>query len=248
MGFCSSTFKFFTFLFNFIFFLVGVAIIGLGSYMAISMKDYFDFLGLSEMDGLKNIGLSSYIFIVVGVIVTIIAFLGCCAACTENKCMMWTFATLMLIILIAEIGVCVTIILYKGQVKDVTKAAMTKSMNQYNKEESKGVKKTWDEIQETFSCCGIEKAKGEDWKSAFGFDSNSAPDSCCQSVSEGCGKNAIGGDTLWPEGCLAEFDDYIEGNIFLVGGVGIALILVQLIAVITGCCLAKKMGDGDNYV
>ena len=93
-----------------------------------------------------------------------------------------------------------------------------------------------------------QMSKIKDWKSAFGFDSNSAPDSCCQSVSEGCGKNAIGGDTLWPEGCLAEFDDYIEGNIFLVGGVGIALILVQLIAVITGCCLAKKMGDGDNYV
>ena len=138
MGFCSSTFKFFTFLFNFIFFLVGVAIIGLGSYMAISMKDYFDFLGLSEIDGMKNIGLSSYIFILVGVLVTIIAFLGCCAACTENKCMMWSFATLMLLILIAEIGVCVTMLLYKGQVVAVATDAMTRSLDEYNKEGKEG--------------------------------------------------------------------------------------------------------------
>jgi len=245
MGFCSSTFKFFTFLFNFIFFLVGVAIIGLGSYMAISMKDYFDFLGLSEIDGMKNIGLSSYIFILVGVLVTIIAFLGCCAACTENKCMMWSFATLMLLILIAEIGVCVTMLLYKGQVVAVASSAMEKSLDEYNKPEKEGVKKTWDEIQEEFTCCGVQNGP-EDWRGKL-TDANSAPDSCCLNESEGCGKDAIGTDKLHKKGCLKEFESFVESNIFLVGGVGLALIIVQLIAVITGCCLAKKFGnDGMN--
>jgi CD63 antigen len=245
MGFCSSTFKFFTFLFNFIFFLVGVAIIGLGSYMAISMKDYFDFLGLSEIDGMKNIGLSSYIFIFVGVLVTIIAFLGCCAACTENKCMMWSFATLMLLILIAEIGVCVTMLLYKGQVVDVATDAMTRSLDEYNKEGKEGVKKTWDEIQEKFTCCGVANGP-DDWKNKLG-DANSAPDSCCKIEKPDCGKDAIGSTDLHQKGCLKEFESFIEGNIFLVGGVGLALIIVQLIAVITGCCLAKKFGnDGMN--
>jgi len=247
MGFCSSTFKFFTFLFNFIFFLVGVAIIGLGSYMAISMKDYFDFLGLSEIDGMKNIGLSSYIFIFVGVLVTIIAFLGCCAACTENKCMMWSFATLMLLILIAEIGVCVTMLLYKGQVVAVATDAMTRSLDEYNKEGKEGVKKTWDEIQEKFTCCGVANGP-DDWKNKLG-DANSAPDSCCLNESEGCGKGAIGTpDKLHSDGCLKEFESFVESNIFLVGGVGLALIIVQLIAVITGCCLAKKFGTDGNYV
>merc|ERR1712088_181733 len=160
-------------LFNFIFFLVGVAIIGLGSYMAINMKDYFDFLGLSEIDGMKNIGLSSYIFILVGVLVTIIAFLGCCAACTENKCMMWSFATLMLLILIAEIGVCVTMLLYKGQVVAVASSAMEKSLDEYNKVGKEGVKRTWDEIQEKFTCCGVDNGP-DDWKNILG-DASTAP-------------------------------------------------------------------------
>jgi len=246
MGFCSSTFKFFTFLFNFIFFLVGVAIIGLGSYMAISMKDYFDFLGLSEIDGMKNIGLSSYIFILVGVLVTIIAFLGCCAACTENKCMMWSFATLMLLILIAEIGVCVTMLLYKGQVVAVATDAMTRSLDEYNKAGKEGVKKTWDEIQEKFTCCGVSNGPA-DWKNKVDGPTT-APDSCCTNLSVGCGKDAIGTDRLYQDGCLKEFENYIGNNIFLVGGVGLALIIVQLIAVITGCCLAKKFGTDGNYV
>ena len=246
MGFCSSTFKFFTFLFNFIFFLVGVAIIGLGSYMAISMKDYFDFLGLSEIDGMKNIGLSSYIFIIVGVIVTIIAFLGCCAACTENKCMMWSFATLMLLILIAEIGVCVTILLYKGEVVDVATDAMTRSLDEYSKPEKEGVKRTWDKIQEEFTCCGVAKGP-EDWRGKLA-DADSAPDSCCKIEGDDCGKNAIGTNKLHSDGCLKKFESFVESNIFLVGGVGLALIIVQLIAVITGCCLAKKFGTDGNYV
>jgi len=73
--------------------------------MAIEMGDYFDFLGTSDLA--PGVGLSAYIFIGIGVLVTIIAFFGCCAACTDNACMMYTFASLMAIILIAEVGVAI---------------------------------------------------------------------------------------------------------------------------------------------
>ena len=153
MGFCSSTFKFFVFLLNFIFFLAGVAIIGIGAYMAIKMKDYFDFFATSDVKGLENVGLSSYVFIIVGVLVTVISFFGCCAACTDNKCMMGTFATLMGLILIAEVGVAVTLLVYKGQAKDVISEVMKKGMDGYGDPDKAGVTKGWDEIQETFTCC-----------------------------------------------------------------------------------------------
>jgi CD63 antigen len=160
--------------------------------------------------------------------------------------MMWSFATLMLLILIAEIGVCVTMLLYKGQVVAVATSAMEKSLDEYNKPEKEGVKKTWDEIQEEFSCCGVQNGPA-DWKNKLG-DANSAPDSCCLNESEGCGKGDFGTKKLHPNGCLKEFESFVESNIFLVGGVGLALIIVQLIAVITGCCLAKKFGTDGNYV
>lgn len=249
MGFCGSTFKFLVFLFNFIFFLAGVAIIGLGSYMAIKMKDYFDFLSTSELA--PGVGVSSYIFIVVGVLVTIVSFLGCCAACTDNKCMMGSFAALMAVILIAEVGVAVTILMYKDKAKDVVSDAMIKGMENYGKTESGGVTKTWDEIQETFTCCGVTFPG--DWANATSFqggDKDKAPDSCCDIKTPGCGANKLVNPYtgLHQKGCLAEFYGFVKGNAFLVGGVGIGIIVVQLIAVIAGCCLAKKMGDKENYV
>jgi len=245
MGLCSGTFKFFVFLFNFIFFLAGIAITALGAYMAINMKDYFDFLGTSELVGDQNIGVSSYIFIAVGVIVTIISFLGCCAACSDNKCMMGTFATLMALILIAEIGVAITIFIYRGKAYEITKDAMTNGITGYGEAGKEGVTKGWDEIQEQFTCCGVENPG--DWKKTISLGANNAPDSCCKIPSVGCGKGKLIDpySSLHQKGCLAEFKTFVESKTFLAGGVGLAVIAIQLIAVITGCCLAKKMGDKD---
>jgi glucan phosphoethanolaminetransferase (alkaline phosphatase superfamily) len=182
MGFCGSTFKFLVFLFNFIFFLAGVAIIGLGSYMAINMKDYFDFLSTSDLA--PNVGVSSYIFIVVGVIVAIIAFLGCCAACTDNKCMMGSYAVLMMLILIAELGVAITILIYKDKAKMVASDAMVKGLENYNKTGYEGVTKTWDEIQQRLKCCGVDTP--QDWKNATELGNNNAPKSCCKIEADHC--------------------------------------------------------------
>ena len=216
--------------------------------MAANMGDYFDFLGTSELVGDQNLAVSSYIFIAVGVIVTIISFLGCCAACTDNKCMMGTFATLMALILIAELGVAITIFIYKGKAYEITADAMKNGIPGYGEADKEGVTKGWNEIQEQFTCCGVEGPA--DWARAPTLGANNAPDSCCISESKGCGKDKLTGSFtgLHQDGCLKEFQEFVESKVFLVGGVGLAVIAIQLIAVITGCCLAKKMGDKDNYV
>lgn len=246
MACCGSMFKFFVFLFNFIFFLAGVAIIGIGSYMAIKMKDYFDFLSTSDLA--PGVGVSSYIFIGIGVLVAIISFLGCWGACTDNKCMMGTFATIMAIILIAEIGVAITILIYKGKAQGIVEDAMTKGLQNYGKNETEGVTRTLDKIQENFQCCGIKSP--EDWKSTpFGEGpAFNAPDSCCVAgETQGCGAGKLVQPFtgLNSDGCLSKFIEFVKDNAFLVGGVGIGIIIIQLISVIAGCCLAKRMGKEE---
>ena len=123
--------------------------------MAIKIKDYFDFLGTSELVRNKCLGVSSFIFIAVEVIVTIISFLGCCAAGTENKCVMGTFATLMALILIAELGVAITIFIYQGKAYTIVADAMNNGLKRYGEPGKDGVSKGWDKIQKQFTCCGV---------------------------------------------------------------------------------------------
>ena len=94
-----------------------------------------------------------------------------------------------------------------------------------------------------------------DWKNTT-FNTNgslsNAPDSCCTQVHEGCGKNQLTNNgTIYHTGCITAFGDSIEDHAYIVGGVGAGLGLLQIIALIVSCCLAKKMRaserENDNY-
>ena len=75
MNCCDSMLKYIVFLCNFVFFLTGCAVLGIGIYVQLTMKDYYDFL--EE----KYLG-SAIILMVVGGVILIVAFFGCCGACT----------------------------------------------------------------------------------------------------------------------------------------------------------------------
>ena len=239
MGVCDSILKFFVFMFNIIFFLVGCAIIGLGCYMYFEMRDYLSFLGdTGFVDG--TIG-----FIVVGVVLTIVSFFGICAVCTDNACMFKTFGFFMGLVVIAEIGVAIAILVLKVDAEDAISDTMRSSLNDYATDPD--VKSSWDNMQKELKCCGIDTYM--DWKNTTlnnNGTGNSVPDSCCKAgnTTVGCGNNQIPNhEHIYETGCLKQFEDYIEDNAYIVGGAGAGLGVLQIIVLIGSCCLAKK----DDY-
>ena len=247
MGGCTSTLKFLLFLVNFIFFLAGIGMIALGSYNVTVMEDYFKFLETPSF----NLKVAVYTFIVIGILITLISFFGCCAAFTDNKCMMWTFVTLMALILVAEIGIAVSVVIYKEKAYDLVQDAMKIGLNAYKVEGKESVTAGWDEIQKQFECCGVNNST--DWTSSNEFNNTeNVPSSCCIIKASNCGvnKNKSPFTGLYQQGCFEKFENFVEGNALLVGGAGIVVICIQLIIVITGCCLAKKgnFEDKNKYL
>jgi len=90
LGFCSFMEKWVLTIVNSILFIVGIAQIGCGIYMISSNATTWTGAGLSNF------------VIGMGVCVTFIAFLGCCGACKENKCMLWTYAFLLFWIILGQ--------------------------------------------------------------------------------------------------------------------------------------------------
>ena len=109
MGCCETILGYIIFLINVVFFLVSIAIIAIGAYVLITMEEYMEFNDDVQVS-------SAIVLIVLGVIILIVAFFGCCGACMENPCMMYTYGTLLALILIALIGVTVTIVVYKASI------------------------------------------------------------------------------------------------------------------------------------
>ena len=93
---CDSLFKTIILVFNLIFALVGLILMGFGVYVQIDAKDYLNFLG----DNYTN---TPVFIIILGAIIFVVAFFGCCGAMKENKCLMYTYGFLLFVILIAQV-------------------------------------------------------------------------------------------------------------------------------------------------
>ena len=168
--------------------------------------------------------------------------------------MMYTFASLMAIILIAEVGVAIAAFVFKGEATDFVSDAMKNGLKNYGDSEYQGVTKGWDSIQQQFDCCGVDTPN--DWANTTALVpiGKSVPVSCCKNEDTNCGKNQINppnpptSQTIYTDGCLNQFVQYVENNIYLIGGAGIGIAVVQLIAVIAACCLGKRMKGDNDYV
>lgn len=217
-------------IFNFFFVLTGVIIISVG----VSAKAYFN-----EFDHLlddKYFYISD-LLIVIGVIIFFIAFFGCCGAAKENACLTTTFSTLLIVIFVLEALVGIGGVVLRHKTEEFLEETLNKSMSKYNNDSE--ITATWDVVQSQMHCCGINNYT--DWLVG---DNKSLPLSCCQ-IPAGtrgnfsCTPNVT--DTLYREGCLEMFGDYIRDNTSSIEIVGITLAIVQLLGIILSCYLAKQI-------
>jgi len=234
---CESLIKYFMIICNIIFALIGTVLIGFGAYAQIEAKDYLNFLG--------NNYVNTPIFIIIlGAIIFVISFFGCCGASKESKCMMYTYGFFLFIILIAQIGAGIAAFALKGDLKDAIEVNMNSAMGSYTNETE--YKDVWDAVQSNFQCCGVEKP--DDWYKVLG--NNTVADSCCEDgQTTGCGKDK--GPTLdgiYPEGCFAKFSEVFTENLSIVGAVAVGVAVAELAICFVAYCMGKRMGNQGQFV
>jgi len=218
--------KYMLFAFNLIFFLAGLGLIIAGALVQTKFQDYFDFFG-------GSFSAAAILLIVVGSIIFIIGFFGCCGAYKENYCMVMTFAVLLGLIFILEIAAGITAYVLRDKAESFVEEKLTIALGNYQND---GVGKTWDRAQKEFECCGVYNYT--DWSGKGGIAVGQVPESCC--ITTGCATNPTALNT-YNDGCIDKFVDWIEDNIYIIGGVGIGLAFVQIIGIIIACCLGKSI-------
>ena len=92
-----SCVKYLVLIFNLLFALAGLIIIGLGAYIQIEGKNYLDFLDSTYFT-------IPILFIILGSIIFIIAFFACCGACSEKSWMVYVYSVLMIAVLLGQFG------------------------------------------------------------------------------------------------------------------------------------------------
>merc|ERR1712079_878616 len=120
--------------------LSGLFLIVTGGVVQGAYSQYLDFLGDQFFS-------TPVFLVIVGCVIFFVAFFGCCGAIKENHCMTFTFAILLGIIFLMEIGAGIAAYRLKHEVKHLLETNMEKGMLNYNETGYDGVTHTWDIIQ-----------------------------------------------------------------------------------------------------
>ncbi|XP_026566939.1 CD63 antigen [Pseudonaja textilis] len=224
--------KYLVFFFNFIFWLCGIALIALGIFVQIELKDTL------VMTGPASASAAPIVILSVGVIVFFISFFGCCGAAKENYCMITTFAILLTLIFLVEIAAAIAGYIFKDKVRTVIENEIQEEMNNYNR--SLDVKKTLDNLQKKYSCCGV--ASYTDWFNVTKPEPGKVPASCCKNSTD-CTKNPTR-DNTYEEGCVKKIELWLRNHIVIVAAVALGIAFFEILGIIFACCLMKGIRSG----
>ncbi|XP_037293591.1 23 kDa integral membrane protein-like [Manduca sexta] len=156
---------------------------------------------------------------VVGGIVFVVAFFGCCGAIRESNCMLVTYSIFMLVLMVLKLTLAVLIFV---KLDDVVQE-IPRWLNEVFNRDPIG----FHEIERTFQCCGPA--------GPVSYLNLKLPDTCC--ASPPC--NIVSSDNF--SGCNGILQDFFNTFGLVIGVVAIVVVAIELVAVVFGLCLANHV-------
>lgn len=231
MGCATSLVKYMLFLFNLIFVLGAIAFIAIGVIFKLEIDSYTKSLDKVDL----HFGLAPTLMIIVGAVVLIISFFGCCGAIKESTCMLTTYAIILLTLFILQVALGVYAFL---QFKNPNEQFIAEFRQQFEKsmhnyESDNEAREFVDLVQYDVKCCG---SKGpNDWPQG------KVPSSCCPNKPQFCPE-----PSAFQEGCVAKSYDVIHQSIKIVGIVVIVIAAVELVGAIIALCLSSSIRNYER--
>lgn len=255
-------------IFNFIFWLAGGTLLGIGIWFMVDSNALtLLHVVVAEESLLKG---ASIIIIVVGGIMFLVGFLGCCGAFLESAGCLFAFAAILVILLLAQIAAGILGGIYYAPVVNEVTERMNETMQSYyfGKQNVTIETKAWDFLQYEMSCCGLSGP--DDWRTSWWYHNYTTstngteleptwpvPYSCCvlsgsdyksqplnATLCSGAALNSswLNRDKyLNVEGCESSFHNWVKSHLAIIIGVAIGVIAVQLFEIIVSCCLAHAV-------
>ncbi|KAI4884863.1 hypothetical protein NFI96_031254 [Prochilodus magdalenae] len=215
-----SCVKYLLFAFNFLFWLAGTAVLGIGLWLRFDKQTE----GLFQVEGSPTAFFTGvYILIVAGALMMVVGFLGCCGAIRESTCMLGLFFMFLLIIFAAEVAAGIWGLSNKDKIVQELKSFYVQTFDNYINTGTEALKDALRAIQYSLQCCG---------KTGTAFDG--APETCPKKE---------GTQVLFTTSCPAAIDDLFNSKLHIIGGVGIGIGVIMIFGMIFSmllCCAIKR--------
>uniref|UniRef100_A0A8C6SM09 Tetraspanin n=1 Tax=Neogobius melanostomus TaxID=47308 RepID=A0A8C6SM09_9GOBI len=231
---CLRCLKFIMCAANFLCFVCGISVLGLGIYLSVNFKM------AAITPSMADFGVA-HILMITGIIITCVSFLGFLGALKENRCLLLTFFLMLFLLMLAELTSACLLLTHEidGFLQRELKEGLKKA-----KQANTTILTDWDLVQRNLGCCGVINAS--DWQpNVPGPPNNSpallpmdkekklpyVPESCCV---DQCNESPPKYHQL---GCYQKLKDYFEENFLYIG----ITIIVFCIIEVLGMCFAMTL-------
>ncbi|XP_068443167.1 tetraspanin-33 [Clinocottus analis] len=249
----SPVVKYLVFLFNFIFWVISVVMVGIGVY-ARMMKHAEAALASLAVD-------PAIMLMVVGFLMFIITFCGCVGSLRENICLLQTFCICLTVIFLLQLTAGILGFVFSDKARYRVTEMINNAIVHYR--EDIDLQNLIDFGQKEFGCCG--GVTYTDWSKNMYFDCKqdnpsrercSVPFSCCifpkdelLVINTMCGQDmqnleyVVAGDQIYTNGCIDTLVNWIHSNMFLLGGIALGLAIPQLVGILLSQILINQIKD-----
>lgn len=255
---CASIARALLIFFNFIFWICGGAILGVGIWFLVD-KDISSRIEIVQIDsGDDYFKYAAYLFIAFGAFVFIVGFAGMCGAIRASKCLLGFYIFFVLLVIFAEIGAAVLLILYRIEVEDNIVKLLQENIKKRYGEET--VRTGWDLAQLEFECCGAVNSMDYN-ETTYNFPNagQTVPNTCCKlsnrdaaldDPSKATPSNsalcyARNTNEINTKGCKDSLKDWALKHSTIIIGVGIGIAVLEIFSIVWACCFCRNIGKDD---
>ncbi|NWW01473.1 TSN1 protein, partial [Oreocharis arfaki] len=234
---CFTFIKVMMILFNLAIFLSGGTLLGVGIWVKVDGESFLKIFGtLSSVLQVVNV---SYLLIVLGAILLVIGFLGCCGAQKESKCLLMMFFSVVLIIFIAEVTAAVVALVFTGLAETLLTGLVTPLLKEkYGVDDA--FTDIWNATMTEVHCCGLNNYT--DFNNSYFYETHGIyPRQCCD-MEELCNSTLAAESAV--KGCFTQILEEIKTNAGVAGGVAAGIAALEIAAMAVSmylyCQLDKK--------
>merc|ERR1712112_8999 len=197
---------------NFVFAVLGLALVLSGAYLQVAHKESFNFIHNAP---------TPILLIAVGSAVFLVSFMACRGAGRSSTFLLNFYSFVMVFMIIAEVSCVVLSFFYVDDVAAGISKYGKAALDNYKVANHEGVAASWDMLQQNLHCCGATEVK--DWEDLL----KDIPDTCCKDVVTGCGSEKESEKIT--VGCIPTVEGLVAENKKVVGGLGVAVLMIQLV-------------------
>lgn len=236
--------------FNFIFWLSGVAILGVGIWILAdpNLQDYIEVIHSKDEQYFRN---AAYILIAFGAFIFLVGFCGCCGAIRNSKCLLGFYIFFLVLVFAGELAAGILAAVYKDEIINKFDQELTKSIQ----EDYKNNPSSWDAVQNELKCCGGISPNDYDnstWQNAQTNSQIKVPTSCCTLADNGTSLDKpscqarLSPTNFHSEGCKEKLKSWVEDHSVILIGVGCGIAALQIFGLVFAICLCRSI-DQERY-